>query len=446
MIRNIARPEQCLIGSIIRNSDLYDEISSIINSSDFDDRFYENLYEIITEKIESSKTVDLISVSEDYEHRHGSDRFSEIAQIVNKTFGDKSVLHYAEMVNQNSTEKKLLAAAESIADLVTTEGDISKTIQTSQQLILDITEKRNQQDVKYSKDLIKAHINVMQARNDRDGSLSGISTGYANLDERTGGLRPGDFIVVAGRPSMGKTTLAMNIAENCVNNTSVLVFSLEMPAEQLIDRSIASRGRIDFGNIQTGRLTESEWQRFSPTAAKISELDLIIDDRAGISINDVRSTARKVSRGRKLGLIVVDYLQLMAGKGENRTQEVSAISGGLKALAKENNCPVIALSQLNRSVEQRADKRPIMSDLRDSGSIEQDADIIMFIYRDEVYNPDTQYKGIAELGFAKQRNGPIGVENMVFHGNFCRFDTYDGPPIEDEIPIKRSKAGFEYND
>jgi len=443
MIRNIARPEQCLIGSIIRKPDLYDEISTIIQANDFDDTFHRELFDIISRQIENDKSVNLIGVSEVYEQNTGKDRFFEIARLASETHGEYNIKHYAGLINQYSIEKKLIESATQIIELVNTEGDLSKTIQESQQLILDVTEKRNQQEVKHVKDLVRSHVDILEERLSREGILSGMSSGYEKLDERTGGLHPGDLIIIAGRPSMGKTTLAMNIAENAAENGAVLTFSLEMTAEQLMDRSLSSLGRINFSRIRTGKLEDYEWPKLTIASTRLAGFNLYIDDTPGISVNDARSTARRVSRKSKLKLIVVDYLQLMAGKGENRTQQITEISAGLKALAKENECPVIALSQLNRSVETRKDKRPMMSDLRESGAIEQDADVIAFVYRDEYYNKDTEHKGIAEINFAKQRNGPVGVEYMSFRGDLCRFDTLDGEVIPLEVD-NHQPGGFEY--
>jgi replicative DNA helicase len=261
-----------------------------------------------------------------------------------------------------------------------------------------------------------------------DNAITGISTGFTDLDEKTSGLQPSDLIIVAGRPSMGKTTFAMNLVENALmrSEKAILVYSLEMPAESLVMRMLSSLGRIDQTKVRSGRLDEDDWPRLTSAVNLLQERKLFIDDSAGISPSDMRARTRRLAREHgEIGLIMVDYLQLMqigGSAGENRTNEISEISRSLKALAKEFNCPVVALSQLNRSLEQRPNKRPINSDLRESGAIEQDADVIMFVYRDEVYHPETEYKGVAEVIIGKQRNGPIGTVRLAFQGKFTRFD------------------------
>ena len=271
-------------------------------------------------------------------------------------------------------------------------------------------------------------INTIDTLFNSDEAITGISTGFTDLDEKTSGLQPSDLIIVAGRPSMGKTTFAMNLVENALMRSDkvILVYSLEMPAESLVMRMLSSLGRIDQTKVRSGRLDEDDWPRLTSAVNLLQERKLFIDDSAGISPSDMRARTRRLAREHgDIGLIMVDYLQLMqlgGSGGENRTNEISEISRSLKALAKEFNCPVVALSQLNRSLEQRPNKRPINSDLRESGAIEQDADVIMFVYRDEVYHPETEYKGVAEVIIGKQRNGPIGTVRLAFQGKFTRFD------------------------
>ena len=268
--------------------------------------------------------------------------------------------------------------------------------------------------------------------------VTGVTTGFSDLDKKTSGMQPSDLIIVAARPSMGKTTFAMNLAENAMlaEDKPVLVFSLEMPSEQIMMRMLASLSRVDQTKIRTAQLDDEDWARISNTMAMLKEKDNIyVDDSSGLTPMDVRSRARKLARERGgLSMIMVDYLQLMRvpSLSDNRTLEIAEISRSLKALAKELNIPVIALSQLNRSLEQRADKRPVNSDLRESGSIEQDADLIMFIYRDEVYHENSEDKGVAEIIIGKQRNGPIGTCRLTFQGQFSRFDNYAGPAVPDE--------------
>jgi replicative DNA helicase len=271
----------------------------------------------------------------------------------------------------------------------------------------------------------------------QDG-VTGVSTGYSDLDQMTAGLQPSDLIIVAARPSMGKTTFAMNLAEHAAmtQDKPVLIYSLEMPSEQIMMRMLASLGRINQTKVRTGQLDDDDWARLSSTMGLLMEKgQMYIDDASGLTPTDVRSRARRIARDHGgISMIMVDYLQLMRvpSLSDNRTLEIAEISRSLKALAKELQCPVIALSQLNRTLEQRADKRPVNSDLRESGSIEQDADLIMFIYRDEVYNDDSPDKGVAEIIIGKQRNGPIGKVRLTFQGQFSRFDNYAGPAFDDE--------------
>jgi replicative DNA helicase len=258
------------------------------------------------------------------------------------------------------------------------------------------------------------------------GKLTGVSTGFTELDRMTAGLQPGDLIIIAGRPSMGKTTLAINIAENAAvgKGVPVAIFSMEMSAEQLSMRMISSLGRVHQGSLRTGNFNDEDWTRINAAVAQMSEAPIFIDETPALTPTEVRARARRLKREKGLGLIVIDYLQLMqvGGSVENRTAEISEISRGLKALAKEMHCPVIALSQLNRSVEQRAEKKPVMSDLRESGAIEQDADVIMMIYREEVYDQNTPRKGIADIIFTKQRNGPVGEVQLAFMGEYTKFE------------------------
>jgi replicative DNA helicase len=293
---------------------------------------------------------------------------------------------------------------------------------------------RHQTGFQHINPLLTQVVERIQELHDRDNpsDITGIPTGYNDLDKMTSGLQPGDLVIIAGRPSMGKTSLALNMAEYVAIDygAPVAVFSMEMGGAQLAMRMLASVGRLDQHKVRTGRLNDDEWSRLSFALGKIHEKAIYIDETPALNPIDLRARARRLHRQcGKLGLIVIDYLQLMSGSsnGENRATEISEISRSLKSLAKELECPVIALSQLNRSLEQRPNKRPVMSDLRESGAIEQDADVIMFIYRDEVYNPDTQEKGTAEIIIGKQRNGPIGTVRLTFLGEYTRFENFATP-------------------
>jgi replicative DNA helicase len=288
--------------------------------------------------------------------------------------------------------------------------------------------KRGQRGFRSIRSLLGEAVDRIDRLSQQDEPITGVSTGFADLDDMTAGLQPSDLIIVAGRPSMGKTTLAMNFAENAAirHQVPVAIFSMEMPGEQLALRMMSSLGHIDQHKIRTGKLEDDDWPRLTSAVSLLDAAPLFIDDTPALSPTEMRARARRLKREHNIGMIVVDYLQLMQvpGTRENRTTEISEISRNLKALAKELNVPVVALSQLNRGLEQRTDKRPVMSDLRESGAIEQDADLILFIYRDEVYHEDSPHKGIAEIIIGKQRNGPIGTRHLTFRGQFTRFENY----------------------
>jgi replicative DNA helicase len=288
--------------------------------------------------------------------------------------------------------------------------------------------KRGQRGFRSIRSLLGAAVDRIDKLFQQDEPITGVSTGFADIDEMTAGLQPSDLIIVAGRPSMGKTTLAMNFAENAAirHKVPVAIFSMEMPGEQLALRMMSSLGHIDQHKIRTGKLDDDDWPRLTSAVSLLDSAPLFIDDTPALSPTEMRARARRLKREHNIGMIVIDYLQLMQvpGTRENRTTEISEISRNLKALAKELEVPVVALSQLNRGLEQRTDKRPVMSDLRESGAIEQDADLILFIYRDEVYHEDSPHKGIAEIIIGKQRNGPIGTRHLTFRGQFTRFENY----------------------
>jgi replicative DNA helicase len=345
-----------------------------------------------------------------------------------------NIRRYAEIVRDRSILRKLVSASDEIAtSAFNPQGrPVSQIVDESEQRIFNIGEqgKRNKEGFQAMESLVVKLLDRVQEMADNPNDVTGVRTGFYDLDRLTAGLQAGDLIVLAARPSMGKTALAINIAEHVALNEGlpVAVFSMEMGAAQLAVRIVGSIGRIDQGHLRTGRLTDEEWPRLTEAIEKLRTISLHIDESAGLNSSEVRANARRLSRQYgQLGLIVVDYLQLMSGsspEGENRATELGEISRGLKMLARELKCPVIALSQLNRSVEQRPDKRPMMSDLRESGAIEQDADIIMFIYRDEYYTKDAcKEPGVAEIIIAKQRNGPTGTVKLAFLRNITKFES-----------------------
>ena len=313
----------------------------------------------------------------------------------------------------------------------TTDGrTAAQVLDAAERLVFEIAEKgsRGRKGFKPLREILPEAVDRIDELHQSDGSITGISSGYTEFDKMTAGLQGGDLVIVAGRPSMGKTTFAINVAENAAIGAKkgTAIFSMEMPAQQLAFRMISSLGRVDQTHLRTGNFPDEDWSRINTAVQLMSEAPIYIDDTPGLSPTEIRARSRRLQREHGLDLIVVDYLQLMQIEGtkENRATEISEISRGLKSLAKELNVPVIALSQLNRSVEQRTDKRPVMSDLRESGAIEQDADLIVFIYREEVYNPDTQRKGVADITIAKQRNGPIGDFPLTFVGRYTKFENW----------------------
>jgi replicative DNA helicase len=337
---------------------------------------------------------------------------------------------YARIVREHATLRQLIGAANRIAEAsFATEGRTSQEIlDLAENEVFRIAEGRLKDSGPQSLvPLLQAAVERIEMLHANRSPITGLATGFDDLDRKTAGLQPSDLVIVAGRPSMGKSSFAMNIVEHAVmeGGRAVLVFSLEMPAEQLVMRLLSSLGRIDQNRLRTGEMHEDDWPRFSSAVAQLKDKKLYLDDTPAISPNELRTRARRIAReAGGLGLIVVDYLQLMRGSGaaENRTNEISEISRSLKAIAKEMRCPVMALSQLNRALEQRTDKRPVMADLRESGAIEQDADVILFIYRDEVYHPETAEKGVSEIIIGKQRNGPIGTVKLAFIGNLTKFE------------------------
>ena len=339
--------------------------------------------------------------------------------------------------------RALIRAGQEITEMAfRPEGQpVEVLLDRAEQMVFHIAEQgaRGRAGFVNIKDLLTRAVDRIDALFQQDNPITGVPTGFADFDEMTSGLQPSDLIIVAGRPSMGKTTFAMNVAEHVAvrEKLPVAVFSMEMPGEQLAMRLMSSLGRIDQHKVRTGRLEDEDWPRLTAAVGELAEAPLYIDDTPALTPNELRARARRLTResGGKLGLIVIDYLQLMqvAGRSENRAGEISEISRALKGLAKELDVPVIALSQLNRSLEQRPNKRPVMSDLRESGAIEQDADVIVFIYRDEVYNEDSPDKGTAEIIIGKQRNGPIGTVRLTFLGQYTRFENFIQPAYDEEF-------------
>jgi replicative DNA helicase len=443
---NSIEAEQSLIGGLMLDALAWDKIADVITADDFYRKDHRLIYSAIAGLVESGSPCDVVTVSEHLDSRGELDNaggLAYLATLSNETAGAANARAYAKILRERATLRALISAGNEIAgSAFTSDGrTAAEVLDDAEKMVFEIADRgtRGKKGFKSLKDILPEAVDRIDTLHQSDGDITGISTGYNEFDKLTAGLQPGDLVIVAGRPSMGKTTLAVNIAENAAIGSKVptAIFSMEMPAQQLAFRMISSLGRVDQTHLRTGNFPDEDWSRINTAVQLMSEAPIFIDDTPSLSPGEIRARARRLQREHGLGLIVVDYLQLMQvpGNKENRATEISEISRGLKALAKELSCPVVALSQLNRSVEQRTDKRPVMSDLRESGAIEQDADLIVFIYREEVYNQDTPRKGIADIAIAKQRNGPIGDFPLTFVGRYTKFenwvpDTYGDFPDE----------------
>jgi len=430
--------EQAVLGGIMLSNQYWDGIAERVIAEDFYTFAHKAIFQTMEELMRNQTPIDLITLDQALKAKGISDSvggFAYLADLSNNTPNAINILAYAEIVREKAILRELIAVGNRIAEnSYSPKGkDIKMVLDEAEREVFAIAEKRSSstegpQNVISVLESTIARIDTLSKLENHSG-VTGVTTGFVDLDKKTAGLQPSDLIIVAARPSMGKTTFAMNLCENAAmaSDKPVLVFSLEMPAEQIMMRMIASLARVDQTKIRTGQnLDETEWSKIASVFGMFKQKNnLYIDDSSGLTPTELRSRARRVYRENGgLSMIMVDYLQLMRAPAfsDNRTLEIAEISRSLKALAKELEVPVIALSQLNRTLEQRADKRPVNSDLRESGSIEQDADLIMFIYRDEVYNDNSEDKGVAEIIIGKQRNGPIGRVRLAFNGQFSRFD------------------------
>ncbi|SDZ99091.1 replicative DNA helicase [Alkalimonas amylolytica] len=438
--------EQSVLGGLMLDNEAWDRVAEKVVEQDFYLRAHRLIFNALTKLAEQNQPMDLITVSQALEQNQKLDDvggFAYLGEIAKNTPSAANILAYADIVRERAVIRDMIGVAHDIADAgYDPQGRTSaELLDFAETRVFKIAEQRanaNEGPEPIHDILSKTIEKIDELFSKPHNGVTGVSTGYVDLDKMTSGLQPSDLIIVAARPSMGKTTFAMNLCEHAAitSDKPVLIFSLEMPSEQIMMRMLASIGRIDQTRIRTGQLEDEDWARLSSAIELLNTKGkMYIDDASGLTPTEVRSRARRVAREHGgLSMIMVDYLQLMTvpGMSENRTLEIAEISRSLKALAKELKVPVVALSQLNRSLEQRADKRPVNSDLRESGSIEQDADLIMFIYRDEVYNDDSADKGSAEIIIGKQRNGPIGRVRLTFHGQYSRFDNYAGTYRFDE--------------
>lgn len=425
--------EQSILGGLMLDNSGWDRIADLLHGGDFYRRDHQLIFEAIGALSEKSIPSDAVTVSEHLEKCSQLDDaggLAYIASLARDTPSAANIKAYAEIVRERSMLRELIRVGGEIAGSAHANDGRGATdlVDEAERKVFEIAERGQRAGTGFIglRKILPGVIDRLDELSHSEGDITGVATGFQKFDALTAGLHGGELIIIAGRPSMGKTTLAMNIAENAAiaGKVPTAIFSMEMSAEQLAFRMIGSIGRVNQSNLRTGRFSDEDWTRINSAVAIMSQAPIFIDDTPALSPTEIRTRARRLKREHGLGLIIVDYLQLMgvAGTRENRATEISEISRSLKALAKELNVPIVALSQLNRGVEQRTDKRPVMSDLRESGAIEQDADLIAFIYREEVYDPDTPRKGVADIIIAKQRNGPIGDFHLTFLGEYTRFE------------------------
>ncbi|HEX2334207.1 MAG TPA: replicative DNA helicase [Burkholderiales bacterium] len=430
--------EQSLLGALLLDNQAFDRVADLVSAADFYRDDHRRIWRHIARLIEATRPADVVTVSESVEASEDKDKTggaSYLAALAQNTPSALNIRRYAELVRERAVQRRLAQVATEIAEtaLAPTGKDVGQLLDEAESKIFQIAESGARKDqglIGISPVLAKVFERIDHLHSqDHPSDVTGVPSGFVDLDRKTAGLQPGELIIVAGRPSMGKTALALNIAEHVALHPSVslpvAIFSMEMSASQLAMRILSSMARVDQSKLRTGRLDNEEWANLTDAIGKLNEARIYVDETAALNALELRARARRMKREYgKLGLVVVDYLQLMSAtsQGENRATEISEVSRSLKALAKELDVPVIALSQLSRAVEQRNDRRPLMSDLRESGAIEQDADLILFIYREEVYAPEKEEaRGRAEVIIGKQRNGPIGTIALTFMGQFTRF-------------------------
>ena len=427
--------EQSILGGLLLDNSKWDVVGDKVIEDDFYRQEHRLIYRVVARLANNGNPVDVVTVAEELERLNELEAIGGMAylgELVEKTPSATNVRAYAEIVHERAVLRRLIKVSGEISDSAfNPEGrTTNELLDDAERKVFQISEGQSGQEggpQSVNPVLTKTLERIDELFNSTD-SITGVTTGFKDLDEMTSGLQPSDLVIVAARPSMGKTAFAMNLVESVLIKAEkpVLVFSMEMPADSILMRMISSLGQINQTRVRSGKLEEDDWPRLTSAVSMLKDRPLYIDDTAGLSPSELRSRARRVAREIKqdFGMIMIDYLQLMQvpGMNEGRTAEISEISRSLKALAKELNCPVVALSQLNRGLEQRTDKRPMNSDLRESGAIEQDADVIMFIYRDEYYHEDSPDKGIAEIIIGKQRNGPVGKCKLSFQGQFTKFN------------------------
>ena len=445
--------EESVIGGILFSGRAITQVADLIDPGDFYDAKHEAIYAAMVELDQRSKPIDIITVADEMRRMGTLSKLAAVgseaylADLANKIASVENIAQHARIVRNKSTARRLILAADSIMQKgYSDQTDVEEYIDQAQQVVFEIQSRSSRQSYEPVRRVLHGAIKALEARFHRKQAVTGVPSGYANFDEMTAGLQPGELIIIAARPAMGKTSFVMNCCQNAALDDQkpvpVLVFSLEMSKESLIERVLCSEARIESQKLRSGFLESRDWIHITKAASRIAEAPMWIDDSGAPSLMEIRSKCRRwrsdpsvFPQGLdQLGLVVIDYLQLVHGSQQareaNREREISEISRGLKALAKELRVPVVALSQLNRSVEARADKRPMCSDLRESGAIEQDADLICFIYRDEVYNKESPDKGIAEIIIGKQRNGPTGTARLAFLNQYTRFENLAEERVE----------------
>ena len=426
---NSLEAEQAILASLLIDERAIDRIVDIIEIDDFYHPYHQLIFSTLLALNNENKPLDLvtlISKLEDKGQLINAGGYEYISSLVDIIPNASNIVHYAEITKEKAILRKLINISSEMSEKsFNYSGDVNELLDEAERSIFKLAEYKLRNEIKPLSQLITEAFHSLETLYQSPGHLTGIPSDFIDIDKITNGFQQSDFIIIAGRPAMGKTAFALNIAMNAASKYKkpVAVFSLEMSAGQLVQRLIGSEARINSTKLKNGKLTMDEWQNLAAIGGKLSEAKLFIDDTAAITVMELRAKCRRIRREHGLDLVIIDYLQLMGGsRAENREQQISEISRSLKALAKELNIPIIALSQLNRSVESRADKRPYPSDLRESGAIEQDADLILFLYRDEIYNKDTKFPGIAEIIISKHRNGPTGTVYLTFLKHFTRFE------------------------
>ncbi len=421
--------EQSVIGSMLMDQEAITIAGGIIGVDDFYGKQYGTLFDAMVELNDEGKPVDLVTLQERLKEKGVPPEIYSleyIKDVMTAVPTSANIKHYANIVAEKAVLRKLIRVNEEITNNCYAQNDsLESILEASEKGIFDIIQKRNNSDFVPIRQIVMNAMNMIEEASKNKGAVTGIATGFLDLDYKTAGMQPSDLILIAARPSMGKTAFVLNIAQYVAfhDNRAVALFSLEMSKEQLVNRLLSLESKVNSQSIRTGNMKDDEWERLIEGADVIGKSKLLIDDTPGISIGELRSKCRRFKLEYDLQMVVIDYLQLMTGSGksESRQQEISDISRSLKALARELHVPVIALSQLSRAVEQRPDHRPMLSDLRESGAIEQDADVVMFIYRDDYYNKDTELKNVAEIIIAKQRNGAIGTINLAWLPDYTQF-------------------------